>query len=50
VDPLSVDLPIARTLDKSQRIAFDETVARYRDQIEIVSREPQDADIKVASR
>src|SRR3546814_10572310 len=29
VDPLAIDLPVARALDKSQRKAFDLTVAQY---------------------
>jgi murein DD-endopeptidase MepM/ murein hydrolase activator NlpD len=37
VDPLSVDLPVARTLDNSQRAAFQETVAQYREHIHLLT-------------
>ncbi len=50
IDPLSVDLPIARTLDKSQQLAFNALVAQYRDQINIVTRDPQAQDVQVARR
>ncbi|NYT36135.1 M23 family metallopeptidase [Allopusillimonas soli] len=38
VDPLSVDLPVARTLDPHQMQAFETMVARYRDHIDLVAR------------
>lgn len=50
IDPLSVDLPIARTLDKSQQVAFDALVSQYMDQISVVTRAPQAEPKKVASR
>jgi murein DD-endopeptidase MepM/ murein hydrolase activator NlpD len=37
VDPLSVDLPVARTLDAKQRNAFDQTVAQYREHIHLLT-------------
>jgi len=37
VDPLSVDLPVARVLDPSDRPAFEQTVAQFRQQVELVA-------------
>ena len=37
VDPLSVDLPVARALEGSEREAFTQVVAQYRDQIQLVA-------------
>ncbi|MFA7438967.1 peptidoglycan DD-metalloendopeptidase family protein [Castellaniella sp.] len=34
VDPLAVDLPVARTLDASEKKAFEATVAEYRPQMQ----------------
>src|SRR3546814_5840202 len=39
IDPLSIDLPVARTLDKSQRKAFEQTVVRYQDHLHFRSEE-----------
>lgn len=37
VDPLSVDLPVARALEGSEREAFNQIVAQYRDHIQLVA-------------
>lgn len=37
VDPLSVDLPVARALEGSEREAFNQVVAQYRDHIQLVA-------------
>ncbi|WP_420374215.1 peptidoglycan DD-metalloendopeptidase family protein [Pollutimonas sp. H1-120] len=37
IDPLSVDLPVARVLDKSQRKAFEHTVAQYQEHIHFLT-------------
>ena len=37
VDPLSVDLPVARALEGSEREMFNQVVAQYRDQIQLVA-------------
>ncbi len=47
VDPLSVDLPVARTLDAADRKAFQTVVARYQPQIKLMAR-LQDSRIQVA--
>lgn len=44
VDPLSVDLPVTRTLDKSQRKLFESVVAGYKTHIDML------ASMQVASR
>jgi len=49
VDPLSVDLPVARTLDTADRKAFQTVVARYQPQIELMAR-LQDSRIQVAQQ
>lgn len=49
VDPLSVDLPVARTLDKSHRAAFQETAAQYREHIHLLT-DLQEGNTQVASR
>ncbi|HUH60334.1 MAG TPA: M23 family metallopeptidase [Candidimonas sp.] len=49
VDPLSVDLPVARKLDDAQRAAFKQTVAQYQEHISLLTT-LQDADLQVASR
>lgn len=36
VDPLSVDLPVARTLDPKERKQFDQVMAQYRDHIDLL--------------
>src|SRR5690606_30034123 len=48
VDPLSVDLPVARTLDKSHRAAFQETAAQYREHIHLLT-DLQEGNAQVAS-
>ncbi|MYN14116.1 peptidoglycan DD-metalloendopeptidase family protein [Pusillimonas sp. TS35] len=50
VDPLAADLPVSRPLDKDQQLAFNATVAQYRDHINIVSRDPVEGAQTVASR
>jgi murein DD-endopeptidase MepM/ murein hydrolase activator NlpD len=37
IDPLAVDLPVARVLDKSQRKAFEQTVAQYQEHIHFLT-------------
>lgn len=37
IDPLSVDLPVARNLDKSDRKAFDKIVAQYQEHIDFLA-------------
>src|SRR3546814_442461 len=37
IDPLSVDLPVARVLDKSQRKAFEHTVAQSQEHIHFLT-------------
>ncbi|NYT84053.1 M23 family metallopeptidase [Pollutimonas harenae] len=49
IDPLSVDLPVARTLDKSQRKAFDKTIALYQDHMNFLASMHSD-DLQVAAR
>ncbi|WP_368643502.1 peptidoglycan DD-metalloendopeptidase family protein [Castellaniella ginsengisoli] len=49
VDPLSVDLPVARTLEAADRKAFQAVVARYQPQIELMAR-LQDSRIQLAQR
>src|SRR5690606_21801697 len=49
VDPLSVDLPVARKLDKSQRKAFDHIVAQYQEHIHFLA-DLQNDGSQVASR
>lgn len=36
VDPLSVDLPVARTLNPAERKQFDTAIAQYRDHIQLL--------------
>ncbi len=50
IDPLSVDLPVARKLDSNQRKAFDRTVAQYREHIHFLANLQDSGDIKVAAR
>lgn len=50
VDPLSVDLPVARTLDNSQRAAFQETVAQYREHIHLLTDLQEGGAPQLASR
>ncbi|NGM85687.1 M23 family metallopeptidase [Parapusillimonas sp. SGNA-6] len=49
IDPLSVDLPVARVLDKSQRKAFEQVMGQYQEHIHFLT-QLQDADTQVASR
>ncbi|HEX2519894.1 MAG TPA: M23 family metallopeptidase, partial [Castellaniella sp.] len=49
VDPLSVDLPVARTLDPADHKAFDTLVARYQPEIKMMAA-LQDSRIEVAQR
>jgi murein DD-endopeptidase MepM/ murein hydrolase activator NlpD len=49
VDPLSVDLPVARTLDAGDRKAFKAVVATYQPQVELLAR-LQDSRIQVAQQ
>lgn len=41
VDPLSVDLPVARSLEPGERAAFAKTLAPYRDEIRMLARMPE---------
>lgn len=50
IDPLSVDLPVARTLDGQQRKAFDRSVALYREHIQLLATDQSSDDTQVASR
>ena len=36
VDPLSVDLPVARVLTDEQQAAFEDTVSQYRNQFAVL--------------
>lgn len=49
VDPLSVDLPVARALEGSERQAFNQSVAQYREHIQLIA-QLQDKGTTVASR
>lgn len=49
VDPLSVDLPVARTLEPADRKAFQAVVDRYQPQIELMAR-LQDSRIEIAQQ
>src|SRR5690606_26431857 len=49
VDPLAVDLPVARTLEPADRKAFQDVVALYRPQIELMAR-LQDSRIQIAQQ
>ena len=49
VDPLSVDLPVARTLEAGDRKAFQSVVATYQPQIELLAR-LQDSRIQLAQQ
>ncbi|MFC4296581.1 peptidoglycan DD-metalloendopeptidase family protein [Castellaniella hirudinis] len=49
VDPLAVDLPVARTLDSADRKAFQAVAARYLPQIELLAR-LQESRIQVAQQ
>lgn len=49
IDPLSVDLPVARTLDKSQQAAFKQTVAQYQEHIHFLTQLQEDQ-TQLASR
>lgn len=37
IDPLSVDLPVARTLEKSDRKAFEQVMAQYRQPLQMLA-------------
>lgn len=37
IDPLSVDLPVARTLDKGDRQAFETTMVQYREHLQMLA-------------
>src|SRR5690606_32354767 len=50
IDPLSVDLPVARTLDKSQKAAFQRTVAQYQQHIDFLAQLQEDDATQIASR
>lgn len=50
IDPLSVDLPVARTLDGKQRKAFETAVAQYREHIHFLASLQGSGDTQVASR
>ncbi|ARP96583.1 M23 family metallopeptidase [Bordetella genomosp. 13] len=53
VDPLSVDLPVARTLEANERKAFADAVAPYRAQIEMLTalqQTPPEGSTTVAAR
>ncbi|NYT63423.1 M23 family metallopeptidase [Alcaligenaceae bacterium] len=50
IDPLSVDLPVARSLDGQQRKAFDQTIAQYREHIQLLATLQSGTDTQVASR
>ncbi|HTM79118.1 MAG TPA: M23 family metallopeptidase, partial [Devosia sp.] len=50
IDPLSVDLPVARTLDGQQRKAFEQNVAQYREHIQLLTTLQNSSDTQVASR
>lgn len=49
VDPLAVDLPVARTLEDADRPAFNEVVRRYQPQIKMLAR-LQESRIRLASQ
>jgi murein DD-endopeptidase MepM/ murein hydrolase activator NlpD len=49
VDPLSVDLPVARALDPADHKAFNMLVARYQPEIKMLA-ELQDSRIQIAQR
>ena len=49
IDPLSVDLPVARALEGKERQAFENTVTQYREHIRLLTR-LQDQDVSLASR
>lgn len=49
VDPLAVDLPVARTLDSADRKAFQAVAARYLPQIELLAR-LQESRVQVAQQ
>lgn len=49
VDPLAVDLPVARKLEKTQLAAFGKTVAQYKEHIHLLTT-LQDDGTQVASR
>ncbi len=50
IDPLSVDLPVARALDGQQRKAFERTVAQYRGHIDLLANLQGNDNNNVASR
>lgn len=50
VDPLAVDLPVARTLDKGQRKAFEQNVAQYREHIHLLTTLQSEGETQIASR
>ncbi|SHH55167.1 M23 family metallopeptidase [Pollutimonas bauzanensis] len=50
IDPLSVDLPVARTLDGRQRKEFERNVAQYREHIQLLATLQSGSDAQVASR
>src|SRR5690606_31702618 len=50
IDPLSVDLPVARKLDRDQLKTFERTVAQYREHIHFLAGLQGSDDTKVAAR
>jgi murein DD-endopeptidase MepM/ murein hydrolase activator NlpD len=50
IDPLSVDLPVARSLEGPERKMFEQTVAQYREHIDLLATLQTRDDLKVASR
>ncbi|PLC54814.1 metallopeptidase [Pollutimonas nitritireducens] len=50
IDPLSVDLPVARKLDSDQLKTFERTVAQYREHIHFLADLQSSDDTKVAAR
>lgn len=48
IDPLSVELPVARTLEPAQKQAFDQAVAQYKDHIHFLA-QMQSEQLQVAS-
>lgn len=49
IDPLSVDLPVARALEGPERQSFNQVVAQYRDHIQLIARS-QEQNPLLASR
>ncbi len=50
IDPLSVDLPVARTLDGQQRKQFELNIAQYREHIRLLATLQDSDNTQVASR